>query len=196
MNGAIREKLLSLVGRDLRARERLAADESLFDGYHPEMQAIHEENAAALDTILSEHGWPTSHAVGEDAAEAAWLIAQHAIALPDFQRSCLAALEAAAARGEVPRWQAAMLADRIRVFEGRPQVYGTSFDWDKEGRMSPLPIEDPDQVDERRADAGLPPLAVAVERHRADAAAEPTPQDLGRRQQQFDEWARKVGWRS
>lgn len=195
MNTSLQERLSSLVRRDVRARERLAADGSLFQGYHPEMRAIHEANAAELDQILRQDGWPTALLVGEEGAEAAWLIAQHAIGLPDFQRRCLRALEAAASQRRVPAWQPAMLLDRIRVLEGRPQVYGTSFDWDDNGDMSPFPIEDREEVDQRRATVGLPPLAAAIERHRCQAADEPKPSDLAERKLQMEDWAKEVGWR-
>jgi hypothetical protein len=103
-----------------------------------------------------------------------------------------------AARGEVELWQAAMLEDRIRMLEGRPQIYGTQFDWDENGEMSPYPaIEDREHVDERRRAAGLGPLAVEVERRRAAVAQtnEKPPEDLAERERRMEEWARSVGWR-
>jgi hypothetical protein len=195
MDTTLGDQLLALAQRDLDVRGRLAADGSLYDGYHPEMQAVHEQNAAALDEIVLAHGWPDAAMVAAEAAEAAWLVVQHAISRPSFQRRCLECLQAAAAGGGVPAWQPAMLLDRIRVFEGRPQIYGTSFDWDEAGNMSPLPIEDPDDVDARRAEVGLPPLVEAIARHRARSASEPKPADWSVRQQQMAQWARAVGWR-
>jgi hypothetical protein len=191
----LRKLLISLAQRDLDVRERLAADLSLFDGYHPEMQAVHEDNAAILDRVIQEHGWPGRDTVGEDGAEAAWLIVQHAIALPDFQRKCLTLLEEAAATGAVPPWQPAMLLDRICTYEGKPQVYGSSFDWDEDGLMSPRPIADPSSVDERRAAVGLPSLAEATARQRRQTEGQPKPSDYSERQREMDEWARRVGWR-
>lgn len=157
LNQSLRKTLMSMVRRDLETRRELAAVGTLFQGYDPPMQAIHEENAGALDGTIASYGWPTRKLVGEDRAEAAWLVAQHAIGLPAFQRRCLYALQREVQRGEAPSWQAAMLLDRIRVMEARPQVYGTSFDWDDEGVMNPLPIEDAEHVDERRASVALPP---------------------------------------
>jgi hypothetical protein len=186
---------MSMAERDLAVRSRLASDGSLFDGYHPEMRAVHEENAAALEEIIAQNGWPGADLVGEQGAEAAWLIVQHAIGWPAFQRRCLDLLQREASAGRIPAWQPALLLDRIRTLEGRPQVYGTSFDWDDAGRMSPAPIEDAEHVDERRAAVGLEPLADAVARHRRQAAAEPPPRDLARRRRQADDWARAVGWR-
>ena len=192
---ALRRRLLGLARRDAETRERLAADGSLFDGYHLEMQAVHEANAAELRTIVEAQGWPGRGLAGEDGAEAAWLVAQHAIGLPDFQRACLRALQAAAAIGAVPAWQPAYLEDRIRSLEGRPQLYGTQFDWDEAGEMSPLPIEAPEGVDARRAEIGLGPLADATHRHREAARSQPRPEDLQARRQVMAEWARATGWR-
>lgn len=182
--------------RDLRVRERLAGDGSLFDGYHPEMQAVHEEHARALGEIIGAGGWPGSDVAGAEGAEAAWLIAQHAVALPDFQRMCLRYVEDAVAAGTAPAWQMAMMVDRIRTYEGRPQCYGTSFDWDDEGEQSPRRIEDPQDVDRRRADVGLGPLAHAVEQFRARNGGDPRPADLAEHRRRFDEWVHEVGWRS
>jgi hypothetical protein len=181
----------------LETRERLAADLSLFEGYHPEMRAVHEENAAVLGGVIEEHGWPASALAGEDGAEAAWLIVQHAIALPEFQRRCLKLLEDAAATGEIPAWQPAFLLDRILIYEGKPQIYGTGFDWDEDGLMSPRPIADPAAVDRRRASVGLPPLAeaAAMHRRRAEEEKQPKPASYAERQRSMDDWAKSVGWR-
>ena len=192
---SLRKLLISLSARDFEMRQRLAADESLFDGYHPEMQALHEENAAVLDGIIQKRGWPTSALVGEDGAESAWLIVQHAIGLPSFQRRCLQLLQEAAAAGSIPPWQPAFLMDRILIYEGKSQIYGTGFDWDEDGMMSPRAIADPASVDERRAAVGLPPLAEAIARHRAQAEKEPKPPSYSERQLSMEKWAKSVGWR-
>jgi len=195
MSRILADRLLALAARDLATRERLAEDGSLFDGYHPEMQAVHEANARELETIIHEIGWPTRQLVGDDGAEAAWLIAQHAIGLPQFQRKCLQLLKAAVAAGKAPAWQMAMMLDRILTFEGRPQVYGTSFDWDDNGELKPRSIQDADRVDQRRSEVGLEPLETAISRLRARDAAQPAPADLAEHRRRMDDWARRVGWR-
>jgi hypothetical protein len=108
--GSIRRELLAMAEEDLRVRAALAGDGSLFQGYHPRMQAVHDSHAVRMATILTRHGWPGQPQVGRDGAEAAWLIAQHAIAHPALQRRALTALLAGAARGEVPALQAARTA--------------------------------------------------------------------------------------
>ena len=195
VNKALANRLVTLANHDLETRTRLAEDGSLFDGYHPEMQAVHETNAEELDTIITAIGWPTPKQVSEDGAEAAWLIAQHAIGLPKFQRKCFALLKVAVAAGNAPAWQMAMMLDRIRTYEGRLQVYGTQFDWDASGQMSPRPIEDPDSVDQRRIKVGLEPLAAATAKHRAESASQAAPTDLAERQRSMAYWAHSIGWR-
>lgn len=193
----VRRELLEMAERDLTVRGELAADGSLFHGYHPRMQAVHDANAARLSAIVTEHGWPGEPQVGRDGAEAAWLIAQHAIAQPRLQRTALTALREAVGRGDVPALQAAMLEDRIRVFEGRAQRYGTQFDWDANGELSPLPIEEPNGVDDRRRTLGLAPLEEDLaERRRAMAEdRERPPHDWPARQREMEDWRRAVGWR-
>ncbi len=198
MNAALRDELLAMAEEDQRVRAELAADRSLFDGYHPTMQAVHDKNAARLTEVIAQHGWPGRALVGEDGARAAWLILQHAIGHPALQRRGLVLLQEAVARGEAAVVEAAMLEDRIRFFEGRPQKYGTQFDWDEDGQLSPLPIEDRAGVDERRRSVGLGPLAEDVRRRREDMARhqEKPPHDWAERQRQFEDWARRAGWRS
>ncbi|MCI0487007.1 MAG: hypothetical protein L0229_10445 [Blastocatellia bacterium] len=196
-NEVLRRELLAMIAEDESLREELAADGSLFEGYHPRMKEVHRRNAARLKRMIEEHGWPARSLVGEDGAKAAWIIVQHAIGDPELQRRGLRLIKEAAEGGEAPLWQAAMLEDRICMFEGRPQLYGTQYDWDENGEMSPLALEDPAGVDARRLRAGLPPLAENTECMRAEVARskERPPLDYAKRQKEMDDWARSAGWR-
>ena len=53
-------------------------------------------NTDRLRVIVAEHGWPGRALVGEQGAEDAWLLAQHADHQLDSQRLFLAALQEAA----------------------------------------------------------------------------------------------------
>ncbi len=64
----------------------------------------------------------------------------------EFQRECLRHIEAAVEQGDALGRNAAYLTDRVRINEGRPQVYGTQFNG-----PDPFQIEDHEHVDERRA---------------------------------------------
>ena len=56
MNDALRDELVAMGEEDQRVRARLAADGSLFDGYHPSVKAVHDRNAARLTEIIEQHG--------------------------------------------------------------------------------------------------------------------------------------------
>lgn len=191
-NEELRCELLEMAARDLEVREDLISRGVLNDGYHPEMEAIHTRNASRLKDILAVHSWPTPALVGDDGAEAAWLIVQHAIGDPPLQRRCLELLQRAGDAGEVPLWQAAMLEDRIRMFEGKAQIYGTQLEVNDDGSLRPYLLEDPDHVEERRSRVGLEPLSSRLARERPS----PTPSNPERLEREYQAWLRRAGWRS
>lgn len=196
MNERIREELLAMQSEDLRVREELLRANALESGkgYNPTMEGIHRQNAGKLKAILQELGrWPRRSTVGNDGAEAAWLVLQHAIGDPELQRSCLPLMQEAAASDEIPLWQVAYLQDRIAFFEGRPQRYGTHFFRDDEGFVAVYTLEIPDQVEALRAAVGLPPLADRIESQRGQKAI--AVEEVLRDRTEMEVWARSVGWR-
>jgi hypothetical protein len=56
----------------------------------------------------------------------------------------------------------------VRVHAGKLQLYGTQFTVTG-GEFGPFPIEDPQRLDGRRAEAGLEPFAVYQARMRAES---------------------------
>jgi hypothetical protein len=191
LNAALRVELVALDGYDQAVRAELASDGSLFEGYHPRMEAVHLEHAARLKDIIVRHGWPGVALVGAEGAFAAWRIAQHAISAPPFMRRCRDLLDAASRQADAPRWQFAYLDDRIRVFEGLPQRYGTQFRDGPDG-PEPYPLDDAAGVGARRRDLGLPPLAEVIAQARAHPP--PAPLDPTAREAWELAWRRVVGW--
>ena len=195
----LRRVLLRMARLDRSTRAELAASGALFDaGYEPRMARVHQRNARRLRRIIESVGWPGSDLVGRDGAEAAWLILQHAISEPDLLRRTLPLLTTAAREGKADPAHAAMLEDRIRFFEGRPQRYGTQLDWDADGNLSPGEVEAPQRLAERRRAVGLPSLEEQIDDARARAAAENErpPADYEAYARARDAWAADVGWRA
>ncbi|MEM6793438.1 MAG: DUF6624 domain-containing protein [Acidobacteriota bacterium] len=197
LNPDLSRRLLELLEKDEAKRLELVERGELWNrGYHPEMEAVHRRNARVLEEILDGHAWPARQQVGDEGAKAAWMVAVHAISEPAFQRRCRELLGRAVARGEASAAHLANLVDRIRFNERRPQVYGTIFDWDSEGVLSPWPIEDPQGVTARREAAGLPDLESTIRRAReaAERQGEAPRHDFAQRQGEILRWARRVGW--
>lgn len=156
---ALRQELLAMRAEDLRVRQELLDANELGGHYVPHMEAVHIKNAARLRELIAQHGWPAEDLAGKDGAEAAWLIAQHAIGEPDFQRGVLQLLQAFAAENRVPKWHAAYLEDRIALCERRPQRFGTQWlDDPRDGRARPWTLADPAHVHELPVSVGLGPL--------------------------------------
>jgi hypothetical protein len=174
----LRDELLRLAAADLDLRRELIEAGELYgphlpkDWYNPRMRALHEQNNARLGEILTAHGWPGRTLVGDQAAEAAWLIAQHAVLDLPLQRRALALLSAAVDRGDAPAWQMAMLTDRVRMGAGEPQVYGSIHVGDESGSLVPYLTEDPENVEARRKAVGLPPLVEKTAELKARMAEE------------------------
>jgi len=120
-----------------------------------------EENVAWLKQVVAKQGWPSSSLVGKEGAFDAWLLVQHADADPKFQRQCLD-LMTKLPDGEVQKDNLALLTDRVLLAEGKKQIYGTQLDI-TDGKVVPLDLEDPENVDKRRAEVGLEPLAKYLE---------------------------------
>jgi hypothetical protein len=151
------------------------------EDYHI-MQAVHEidaESTAFLKETIDAHGWPTFDMVGEDGAGAAWLLAQHADADPDFQARVLALMEPLVDEGQARPLHFAMLTDRVLRARGEPQVYGTQFTADENGVQRPAPTVDWTTIDQRRASVGLAPMAEYAETMRetygGEVSTEPMP---------------------
>lgn len=111
-----------------------------------------------LGEIMDEYGWPTAALVGEEAARAAWLVAQHADRQLDVQRRSLHLMEQAVRAGSASPRELAFLRDRTLVNEGRKQVCGTQIAGVKDGSPIPWPCEEPERMDELRAEAGIEPF--------------------------------------
>jgi hypothetical protein len=179
----LREELLRRVKVDQEAREKISGwmnqegdddkgdsvpeteRQAEFARIAEELSRIDTENTEWLRKVVDTHGWPGASMVGKDGANAAWLLVQHADLSPDFQRRCLDLMVAMPAE-EVSRGNIAYLTDRVLLAEGKNQVHGTQFT-EKDGEWVPRPLDDPENVDKRRAEAGLPPLAEYVEQLKA-----------------------------
>ncbi len=176
-NTALADELLAMVKLDQAARK--AAIEQGAVPPSPAWDTIREldlKHTARLKAVVGRHGWPGRKLVGKRAAKGAWLLVQHATHDQPFMEQCLALMKAAG--DDVSRVDLAYLEDRVRLMQGKPQLYGTQF----EGRGEALkarPLEDAEHVDDRRRAIGLGTLDDYLQDVRR-AYAPTVPADAGR----------------
>lgn len=181
---------IELAARDLGLREQLLKEGKLFGGYNPEMEALQMANGKILQDHIAKHGWPDE----ELESKAAWLVLAHAVSMPDLQQRAVKFFRDNP--GLVPPQMVAMLEDRVLVFLGKKQKYGTQFDWDEHGELSAYPIEDPENIDAVRAEVGLNSLAQRTLelREHARIEGETAMQDRDQYLLERLQWMVKVGW--
>lgn len=138
----IASELTQMIKIDQDMREKNLEDDDAWD------EEVDKQNTERMKKIVSEIGWPTISKVGKSGADDAWLLVQHADHDVAFQRKCLELMKELPA-GEIEKRHIAFLEDRVLLKEVGLQTYGTQFD-QKEGKHIPMPIRDPEQVDERR----------------------------------------------
>lgn len=170
--------------RDQQITDEVAFEASLdaprkaeFKRFSETLRRIDSENTDYLKKIVDQHGWPTYTLVGKDGANAAWLLVQHADLSPKFQRKCLD-LMTQIPRDEISQQDVAYLTDRVLLAEGKKQVYGTQFTL-MNGEYGPRPLEDESNVDQRRKEVGLSPLAQYAAEVKAIYGGGPPKKDKG-----------------
>jgi hypothetical protein len=111
-----------------------------------------------LKQIVAEKGWPTIALVGIDASNGAMLVLTHT---PDhaWLQQLLPQLQQLADEGKIDASPLAMTVDKQLVAEGKLQRYGSQFMYIG-GKISMYAVEDPAHLDNRRAEALLPPISV------------------------------------
>lgn len=153
----ISSEIASLVQRDQEARK---------SGDWSAVNLVDQRNREKLRAVIDQYGWPSKSSFGEKASHDAWLIVQHSDSDREFQQHCLD-LMMQKPEGEVSQEDVAYLDDRIRVSEGRPQLYGTQWKVDEQQGYIPEDIEDPANVDKRRSAMGMEPFAEYADAMRA-----------------------------
>lgn len=162
-------KLDNLYFRDQRYRT-LSAMYAATKGYVPKgidtldiksPMRITLDSLDYLETIkyIKSANWPDASVVGARQANAIFYIIIH-ISDVRKQKEALPYLEAACKKGTVTWDKYAWLFDVIRIKESGLQYYGTQYKADEADPSTYriAPIENPEEVDKRRAEIGMPPL--------------------------------------
>lgn len=134
--------------------ESMGLSEAEYSGDLSQMQTVLDSvNMVFIERYFLNNGYPGKSVVGEESSLVAWNVLQHN---PDKIPLYLPLVKKAAEDGEIPKTSAAIMEDRYLMMEGKPQIYGTqgmSYD-DARGSFI-WPLENPENVNERRKEAGF-----------------------------------------
>lgn len=141
------EKVESQYGRKSKEWDELARKITYHD-------SVNEKTVIAM---LDKYGWLGPDVVGNNGNTALFLVIQHADI--DVQQKYLPMMREAVKNNKAKPSSLALLEDRVALGTGGKQIYGSQINRDDNGAYYVMELEDPEHVDERRAQVGLPPLA-------------------------------------
>jgi hypothetical protein len=145
----------------IEAEKQYGFKSSVADSLAQIMIKIDSINLQKIENILDKKGWVGKDLVGEQANMTIFLVIQHSDL--ETQKKYLPMMREAVKKGNANAANLALLEDRIAIWEGRKQIYGSQLNYDeKKGKYFVYPIEDPDNVDKRRAEVGLGPISEYV----------------------------------
>lgn len=160
---SISHELEAMLAKDQEGRAEINEAMKRFAPDSPEVGKLwfeqdrrDKENFARLEAMIEADGWPKRSVVGEKAATAVFLILQHAP--HEAQVRYLPLFREAVRTGEASKSQLALLEDRVLLQSGKKQLYGSQLVDHGDGLVF-HPIEDEANVDRRRAEMGLEPIA-------------------------------------
>lgn len=109
--------------------------------------------------IIDKYGWLSANEVGKNGNQAIWLVIQHAAL--SIQEKYFPIMQKAVAEGKASKRDLAYLEDRILMRKGKKQLYGTQYSTDVKTNITTLwDVEDPDNLNNRRASVGLPSMTI------------------------------------
>lgn len=115
-------------------------------------------NLIKIQKILDEKGWLGSNVIGSQGNSTLFLVIQHSPL--EVQEKYLPMMRDAVKNGKANSSSLALLEDRVALRKGGKQIYGSQIGRDQEtGEYFVSPLIDPENVDKRRAEVGLGPIA-------------------------------------
>jgi hypothetical protein len=121
-------------------------------------------NLMKVTSIIDKYGWLGPEEIGDDGCQTLFIVIQHADL--QTQEKYFPVLKAAVRAGKARQSRLAILEDRILLRKGQKQIYGSQLFLNiKTNEAYVLPLEDPYNLDTRRASVGLEPMANYIEKN-------------------------------
>ena len=159
MNFPLMRELEKILVDDQSVRGNKSKDDETYARRQQEMDA---QNLVKVEAILQKYGWLGQDIIGSNGNEALFLVIQHST--PAVMEKYLPIMKAAVLEKKAEATQLALLQDRVNMNQGKKQIYGSqlrsnSQNADGSENWFIYPIEDAQNVDKRRAEIGLRPIA-------------------------------------
>lgn len=161
---AVTKQLLYIDELDQRYRNQIEETIARFGSDSKESKALFRNmkttdslNLIQVEAIINKYGWLGADKIGSQANTTLFMVIQHA-ELP-AQVKYLPLMREAVKKGNAKASSLALLEDRVALKQGKKQIYGSQISWNMQTNESFVaPLEDPDNVDRRRTEVGLPTL--------------------------------------
>lgn len=120
------------------------------------MKVTDSTNLLRITRILDKYGWIGEDKIGWAGASAIWAVIQHSPL--ETEEKYLPEMIKAVKKGNARSSQLALLEDRVLMFRGEKQIYGSQVITDSLGVTKFWPIKDEKNVNLRRFFQGLGPI--------------------------------------
>ena len=162
---SVTQQLLKIDELDQRYRNQIEFIETKYGRDSKELHSLFNDmklgdsiNLSQVESILNKYGWLGYDKIGYQSSTALFMVIQHSKL--SIQEKYLPLIKEAVKSGNFNARNLALLEDRVAVFQGEMQTYGSQLFWSKEtNAYIILPLTDPENVDKRRTEVGLQPLS-------------------------------------
>jgi hypothetical protein len=155
----LRDELLAMLKLDQEERNKCTVGDAEFQSrclvrLAETIDAVHTKR---LEQIFAEHGLPDTKMVGAEGLKAFMVMLQHS---PNetLRTKAEKAITKAFERKELTPLDYANYIDRLRLRQGKLQIYGSGFEI-KDGKLVLSPTLDLKNLEKRRRKIGLPPMS-------------------------------------
>ena len=167
----VRKRLTQIYEKDQKERAAYDAVERQYGWGAKESQDARQkikdmdkEHLGEVEKIIEQvGGYPGRSMVGQPLDQVAFLVIQHSIDRTVHEKY-LPMLTEAAQKGELDKAGVAFLTDQVKVQKKEKQIYGTQIHINNQGQKDVYPVEDEVNLDQRRKQMDLEPMAAYLAR--------------------------------
>lgn len=161
---AVVEQLIRIDKLDQLYRNQIQDVQKKYGGDSKELKLLFKNmhktdslNLIEVEAIIKQYGWLGYNTIGSQANTTLFMVIQHSDL--KTQEKYLPLVREAVKKGKAKAQNLALLEDRVALSQGKKQIYGSQISWNmKTNSAFVAPLDDPENVDRRRAEVGFQPF--------------------------------------